>query len=289
MFVKLFDTNNPLALILIFITGGIFWADSFIHPVLISEQTIIMPFYYLIFSILNNNVYLFVIIAFLILFIEAIILNQIVIKNKIFARNSFLPALVYMLLLSSYSSLQTLTPVIIANLFLIIALQKIFDIYDDEEPYAKVFNIGFLASLASLFYFYSLFFLVVIWASFIIYRIYNWREWLISLIGIITPYLFIGVWLFWHDKLNIILYQFLSYFRELNFNIHHITLNIQHFKFNIYLLAFGILTTLSLVKVLSKNREKLIKTRSSFHVLTWFLLLSLFFLFIGSDNKTSFF
>ena len=174
---KLFNTNNPFILIFFLIIGIAFWFNSFLNPVIIFHPFITTPFYNVLYSIFSINYSLkliSVIIAFIVLCIEAVILNSIITQNKLLAKTTYLPILIYLILMSSVSTPLTFSPVLISNLFLLISFQKIFYIYDKEEPFAQIFNIGFLTSIASLFYFPSIYFITVIWSasSFIEFIVY---------------------------------------------------------------------------------------------------------------------
>ena len=284
MFVKFFDTNNPLILIIIFIVGILLWINVFISPFPIPAPTDIFPLYKSIFYFLEGQNHLSAILAYLLVFIEAFIINYIVNRDKLFSSSSYLPAMLFILLMSAVKHLQTMTPALIAILFIILALKQMFDIYDEEKAYSQIFKIGLFISIASLFYLPALFLIVLVFVSFIIFKLFKWREWFIFLIGLATPYLYTAVYWFWNNKLIVTIYAYEDYFRTINFGIHK-------FNTNLYILMAisGILILLSISKILNDVREKLIKIRLYHYVIIWFLIISLILLFIGNVKQAYFF
>jgi hypothetical protein len=284
MFVKFFNTNNPLILILIFVIGILFWINVFISPFAIPDSSDIFPLYNLTCFILKGQNHLNEVLAFLLVFTEGLLINLIINRNKLFSSSTYLPAMLFILLMSAVKHLQILTPSLIAILFVILAIKQMFDIYDKEKAYSQIFKIGFFISVASLFYLPSLFLVVLVFISFIIFKIFKWREWFIFLIGLITPYLYIAVYWFWNDKLIESVSEYSNYFNTIGFGIHKFNTGIY-----VIMTISGILTLLSISKILNEMREKLIKIRLSFYVIIWFLIITLFIIFFGNIKQAYFF
>lgn len=129
----------------------------------------------------------------LILFLQAAYLNRIFGINRLTKENSLFPG-AFFLLLSSISvhflGMQALIP---ANLMLWMALHDLFRASREGEQAGELFNTGFFAALASLFFPpYILFFLFFQLAAGIL-RTFRLRERLQMLTGYLIPYLLIGV------------------------------------------------------------------------------------------------
>jgi hypothetical protein len=280
MFIKLFKSNNPFLLVILLIFSGLLWLDSFINPIAVIYNTqFTTPFYNSILNLLYNYNLLSTIIAFALVFVQAVMINNIVTNNKLIAKNTYLPALFYILLMSSPHSLS-LSPVLISNFFLIFVLNNIFNIYDKKDVYQQAFSICFLISIASLFYLPSICFILLIWISFFVYNFLNWREWLISVLGLIAPYLFIATYYFWFDKLEIIVNNYINFFYNLK---------IPSFEYNIYTYIFlsllAILILFSMAKMVFMINKLVIKTRKFFVILVCFIILSLISVFF-TDNSS---
>jgi len=74
--------------------------------------------------------------------------------------------------------------------------------YGKQGAYQDVFIAAFSIGLASLFYIPVAFLLLMIWFSFITYRISSWREYAVSIIGYILPFIYFVSWLFWNDNVR---------------------------------------------------------------------------------------
>ena len=70
-------------------------------------------------------------------------------------------------------------------------------IYKSDHSLPVTFDIGFLIAVACLFYFPSIVFLLVFYASLVILRPFVWREWVISLLGFLLPFFFCWLYYFW--------------------------------------------------------------------------------------------
>jgi len=195
------------------------WLDVFINPVQITKTENSSHLFNQIYKLLENFYWINTILAFIILLIEATLLNFIIRNENFISRNSYLPMLIFFVLMSSSSALLTLTPVLFSNFFLIISISIIFNTYDEEEPFLKVFNAGFCIAIASIFYLPSALFLFLIWISFFVFSQYTWRNWLISIIGFITPYLFLIIYYYWFDKLEIFIDDYLMFFMNFHYPI----------------------------------------------------------------------
>ena len=63
-----------------------------------------------------------------------------------------------------------------------------------------MFDIGMLIALGTLIYFPFIVLLVMLWLSLLLYRSFNWREWVSGLIGFLTIFFFIAVFYYWNDN-----------------------------------------------------------------------------------------
>ncbi len=271
MIIRLYKAGYGFQLVFFTLAVAILWLDAFIAPkppMIFEYQT---PLYQVVeglFSYLPPIVN--VITALLLLLLQSYILNFALVGNKIIPGNTFLPVLLYSVLMSYDPALLRLHPVLIANLLLIMALRIILKIYNEKEPYLQIFNAGLFISVASLFYLPSLIFLVFVWITFFIYRISNTREWVIVMAGIIAPYLYLLVYYFWFDKLDVFYSKYIGFFARLE---------PLHLKSNPFDYAFGILislvTLLSFINVLGYRSGKVISLRKKILVIIYFFIVSL--------------
>jgi hypothetical protein len=206
MFIRFFKTNSPSAFIFIPLIAIAIGGFGFLSPkVLQANQS--MPLYELIANPLSYYSWLGNLIALLLIIGEAFLLNFIVNENEILNKQSFLPALFYIVLMGNNSTMLQLHPLLFSNLFILFAINKLISSYRKDNAYSQAFDAGFLISIASLFYFPYIAFFPILGVGFILFRPFNWREWVISFIGVLVPYLFVLTYYFWNDSLGVFIHD----------------------------------------------------------------------------------
>jgi hypothetical protein len=196
----LFRTNQPFANIFLLFYLAIVRASTFVHPSqeIPHNQGVLSQWMYAELSpvgLLAN------IISFLLIFFQAVFINIMVAKYRVATELSLLPGLFYCLIASFLPDFMTLSPILLANTFLILAMFHLYDVYKNNTPAAQIFDVGLWIGVASLFYFsYTLFFLWGI-VGLGLLRGLRLKELLMYLIGFIVPYFLFGVFLFWNDSL----------------------------------------------------------------------------------------
>jgi len=141
-------------------------------------------------SFINNVKLLSFAFGVLLISAQAIYINHLVNHFKIIANNTHLVSLFYVLWCAANSSLLIVTPILIANSFLLLAVHQLFSMYNVERVYSSAFNAGLLIAIAMLFYFPAVLFLPLLWIVLIYTKTPNWREFVISVLGFILPLVF---------------------------------------------------------------------------------------------------
>ncbi len=282
MLIKTFQESYPIQYLLLILVGLAIWAGAFIHPLVSTMEVnkFLTPGGALLQSITFGIPVLNTSIAFVITFLTALLLNYVMVQNNVVERNTLVPALVFIVFYGHSASYLSLHPAIIAGFFMILALNNLLSLYTDEQAYEKVFNIGFFISLASFFYLPAIYLLVFVWFSFIIYSLYQWREWLISIIGLITPYLFLWVWFFWNDELDIAFENYQSF--VLSFSGFHYSLPIGFLNYTIEI-VIALFFLWALFKVLARLDEKPITIRKRYWAIFWMFFITFINFFIAGD------
>ena len=203
--VSIFRSYHPAVIFLLLFYVALFRiplfvsAISFVPPV--SSNYLSALTYNFLDLLIGNRNYLYHILASLLVFLQALYFNYIINRHRILSKNSYLPAMAYVLLSSLLTEFTLLTPALLANTFLLFSVAKILSIYKKERAAASIFDAGLLISIASLFFFPYLAFFVFILMSMILLRPFNLREYAMAILGVIIPYYFIGVYFFWHHEL----------------------------------------------------------------------------------------
>lgn len=130
-------------------------------------------------------------IAFGLLYTQAIIFNKMVNDQRIMQRPHYLTGMSYLLITSLFAEWNVLSSPLIINSLLIWIWSKMSGLYSNQKPKAALFNIGIVIGICTFFYFPSLAFAALIIFGLAITRPFKLAEWLIALLGIITPYYFL--------------------------------------------------------------------------------------------------
>jgi len=200
MLIQFFKNNNPSAFISLSLLALVLWVNGFVlHQNIEAEQQISL------FAPFNFHFYppfVSVLLALLLVLGEAFLLNFLVNKYEILSKPSFLPALLYIILMSMDNSMFTLHAAIVANFLILLIIYVFMESYRKEAAFSNAFDVGALYSIASLFYSPIITLLPVLGIGLFILRPFNWREWIICFIGICIPYLFIIAYYFLNGELN---------------------------------------------------------------------------------------
>ncbi len=270
MLIKFFRSSYLIQYIILFLIALTLGGSSLIYPVDVMPSRDIYPFYSIIYFWLGDFKILFSVMGFIFLFFETLMINNIITENKIVPKNSLLPGFLYVILMSFSPELLTLHPVLIANFFLILILNLVFKIYGQKKPFTLLYKLGLILGVASFFYFPVYLFLIFIFWFLFFLRSLSWRELMIPVVGLITPYIFLVVWYFCFDQLEFVYYDYLKFFQSTE--LIDIELNI------ITKMILGIFAILFLFSMIyfagGKYYEKSISTRKKLKLSFSLLIIS---------------
>lgn len=179
------------------------WIPAFQNPLDAVITTDDGPLYTLLVSWIQAMPFLSVTIALVVIIFQSIVLFYIFQANGFFGRANFIPAMVVLITFSWNISYLTMHAIIPACIFIIIAINSILGMYGRQAPYRQVFTAAFAISVASLFYLPLVYMILLLWFSLISYRISSWREYVITIIGFVLPWVYYVSLLFWNDNVLI--------------------------------------------------------------------------------------
>lgn len=283
MLIRFFRGNDPSAFVFMPIVAIVIWAFGFWEPSILASKHA-MPLYEILATPLSFAPWLGTLVALLFIIGEAFLINYIVNENEVLNKPSYLPALCYVILMSNNNSMLLLHPLIPANLFLLLAINKLLSSYRKDIAFSQAFDAGLLISIATLFYFPYIVFFPILGIGLIVFRTFNWREWLISLIGVLIPYIFIIFIFFWKGTLEYLWYDkmFYSIMREKpNPDIPESFYLMVGIGCVILLLALG--------KLLANFGTGAQKTKKGIILFIWFFIFSGLSVLIAPEISTTYF
>lgn len=267
--INLFRRLNPVNILLLGVVAVILRLGIFSDPPESLDFKIFESYTSVLLNIQSNNLFsveanLFF--ALLLTLIQALLFNTIVNEYNLLGKPSFMPALMYVTGSSLLVHFLVLTPVLLCNFLVIWMLSKFLSIHRKDSAQATMFDLGMIIAVGTLIYLPFVAMMLLLWISLIIFRAFNWREWIAGIIGFITVYFFIAVAYYWTDS-----FEALQDFKvPLAIEFKLIQINIYDYLILVPLLIILFLSVISLQQKLN---------RSSVHIRKSFLLLFFIFLF----------
>ena len=213
----------------------------------------------------------------ILIFWQCILMNRMMVQEKIISTNSFYPALFYFLLISISPEIIYLNPTILSMLLLILAITKILSTYLDKNAYSKVFESAFLISLAGLIHTPFIVFIPIVWIGMSIFSQVEWRHWILSIIAIICPwYIMFSITTFYSIEHSIFGSSLLFLFGE----GPKYSLNLGDF---LCLIIYGFICSVALIELMIRLKQKNIKARKSYILLLWIIPFSVIYFLVSND------
>jgi len=141
-------------------------------------------------------------IAYFFLFTQAAMFNRLVNDKRMMPRPNYLAGMCYLLITSLFSEWNYLSAPLIINSFLIWIWAKLPNLAMANHPKSTLFNIGIITGISTFIYLPSFAFALLIIVGLIISLPFKPAEWIVTLIGIFTPYYFVISWLYLTGKLG---------------------------------------------------------------------------------------
>lgn len=156
---------------------------------------------YLLFHYIQPLPPLALIVLFhLIVIVQALRLNILVSRFKMFQQVSYLPAFTFVLLTALFPFWDAISSGLIANALIIWILVKLNRLYDQTQPKTVEFNIGLIVGFSILLYEPIAILIPVVVFALAIIRPFRLAEWLVLMMGILLPFYFIFTYVFLTDS-----------------------------------------------------------------------------------------
>jgi len=266
--ISYFNSGYPVRYLIAFIIACIIWLPSLISPHFIFEQNSVIGFFDLNNEFMRSNSKYFIWISFIFTVLSAVAINQILKEYDLVNINNTTGLVLFVLFASVIPLFTSVNFYVLLNLILILFIQGVLKLSLMENPVSVVFNSSFFLGIASLFFSPLIFLIIIIWIALIMNMHTDIRNFIISIVGLLLPYLFVFTWFFWNDTL-------IENWNQIIVQLSNYHLNIQNWKLNVFdivLLLFPIMLIIfSILKVINKLGEKSNYTRRNTLVIMYFL------------------
>jgi len=140
--------------------------------------------------------------ALILIFFQAAFFAILLINNKAYADNSYVPGFIYGLLCFVSFDFLSVTPELLGSTVLLLALNNLFrEIEFRVQRDGTIINVGFYTGLASVFVFTYSIFLVTAFVILLVFTRISFRKSLLLLFGFFLPHVIICIYYFYRDAL----------------------------------------------------------------------------------------
>ncbi|MGM0581397.1 MAG: hypothetical protein ACQETL_11995 [Bacteroidota bacterium] len=167
--------------------------------------------YMVVEFIFGKSILVLQILSILLVTYQFSLFNNIMLRNKAYNENSYIPALIYALMMFSFYDFFTLSPALISLTFILLVLDNIYLRIENKLNDATILKTGLFMGIAVLFYLPSLIFLVATLLSFAMLTSLVLRRYLLFLYGFFFPFGIIFIYFYWQEGLESLVSQWLEF------------------------------------------------------------------------------
>lgn len=273
----IFRTNNPLNTFLLFVYGILLkfgWLNHSQIPVIQKSNGFLFnDILKAIKPFLDSYPSGYFVITYLLLFTQAISLNQLIANRRLMQKPNYLPAMSYLLITSFFSEWNQLSAPLIINSILIWIWSKMSSLNNNQHPKSTLYNLGIAIGICTFLYLPSFAFVLLIILSLIITRPPKAAEWFIHIVGVLTPWYFLMAFLF----LNNNLYSF----HLTGFGVSHLA----YHSIKPQLISISVIIVLTIIGaffVQSVSSKQVLQVRKNWQLMFLYLIIAFSVPFINS-------
>jgi len=195
----IFKQKTSSNILLLLVYGLILKFNRFLHPAGPAQQPEDHFLYNWLIGVLKPlhiPPVLYVLIAFLLLYGQALLFNRICNDQKLLPRPNYLPAMAHLLTTSLFIEWNNFSAPLLANTFLIWIYYRMTTLPNIQKPGPAIFSIGVQIGIVTLLYRPAIVFVALVLLALFVMRPFRLREWAINILGITMPYYFLALMLY---------------------------------------------------------------------------------------------
>ena len=202
--IGIFKQKNPANILVLLVVGVLIKLTMFLHPHIPagrgSDGFLFKKILQFLAPTGKANPSLYPVLAFALLFLQAVMLTRFINTQRMMSRPTFFPGMAYMLITSLLPEWNYFSAPLIVNTILLFVLSGLFKIYNQQHAKGAIFNIGFALGVASFLFFPAITFIIWILLALAVMRPFRLNEWVLCIAGITTPFYFYAIYLFITDQ-----------------------------------------------------------------------------------------
>ena len=204
------------------------------------------------------------------------LVNFVVSKNNLTQKSSY-KILLFSLFFAMIPFAMNDSNILLSNLFILLALRRILSLRSLITVKRKLFDASVLIAIASLFYFWSILFIVLVFAALLFYSENKVKNWIVPFVGLLTvSVLYVAYHILRNDSFG----DYTNLFQSLSFDFK----NYNDLKLVIgitVLISFGIWASIFYIN----NIKKKLKTFRPSYIIILFTAIIALGIVVVSPNK----
>ncbi len=145
----------------------------------------------------------------LVIIFQAGIFNQLLLKNKAYDENSYLPAFLYMILMVSVPDYMALSPQLLSLTFILLALRNVLRRIDNQVTDELFLNSGIFIGIATMIYLPSIIFFLVFLFALILFSTAVPRRLALYLFSFLLAFSMCALYFYWRGDMWIFINSYL--------------------------------------------------------------------------------
>ena len=279
--IAIFKQKTPANFFTLLIFGILIKLPVFLHPHVVAARETDSLFFKKLLKFLSEpgqqNPILYSILAFGLLFLQALMLTRFINAQRMMSHPSYFPGMAYMLITSLLPEWNYFSAPLLVNTLLLLILTWLFRIYNLPKARGLIFNIGLVLGIAGFLFFPALTFIFWILLALMVMRPFKLNEWLLCIAGLLTPLYFFAIYLFVTGNLN--RHNLLPYF----------TVSVPSIRQSVWMAGSAFLLLVPFLAggyyVQDGLRRMLIQVRKGWSLLLLYLLGSMFIPFVNGGES----
>ena len=227
----------------------------------------------------GNNALLGAVVAFVLLYMQALMINYFMNEFRMLSKQTYLPGMAYLLITSLLPEWNYLSSPLVATTFIIWIIIKLFRLYNIPVARGTIFNMGLLLGIGSYIYFPSASFVLCFLLGIIILKPFKLNEVILFFMGCLTPYYLFGAYLFLRGNLSLATF------------LPHVSVRVPEVKSTVWLAVSTLLLAIPFLVggffVQAHLHKMLIQVRKSWSILLLYLMLAFFVPFVNTYTSFS--
>lgn len=156
-----------------------------------------------LYSLFGRSQWVFYIFSSILITIQAGIFNALLLRNKVYNENSYLPAFLYMITAVSVPDFMTLSPHLMSLTFVLLALRNVIRRINNQVTDELFLSNGIYVGIASMLYLPSSVFFLVFLFSFILFSSAVPRRLVLYLFGFLLIFGLCGIYFYVQDSFSL--------------------------------------------------------------------------------------